>query len=65
MLTLGSEWNVYQPETAALVDAEAALVRDVVERGIPLLGICFGAQVLAHALGGTVSRAATPGDRVV
>ncbi len=46
--------------TAALVAAEAALVRDVVARGIPLLGICFGAQVLAHALGGVVSRAATP-----
>ena len=38
------------------VEAEAALVRDVVGRGVPLLGICFGAQVLAHALGGTVSR---------
>jgi GMP synthase-like glutamine amidotransferase len=60
VVTLGSEWNVYRPETAALVEAEARLVRDVVERGIPLLGICFGAQVLSHALGGTVSRTPTP-----
>ena len=60
VLTLGSEWNVYRPETAALVEAEAALVRDVVERDIPLLAICFGAQVLSHALGGTVSRTDRP-----
>jgi len=60
VLTLGSEWNVYRPETAAWEEAEAALVRDAVERGVPLLGICFGAQVLAHALGGTVSRSSTP-----
>ena len=60
VLTLGSEWNVYRPETAALVAAEAAYVRDVVARRVPLLAICFGAQVLAHALGGTVSRTAEP-----
>lgn len=56
VLTLGSEWNVYRPETAAFVEAEAALVRQVVGGDIPLLAICFGAQVLAHALGGTVTR---------
>jgi GMP synthase-like glutamine amidotransferase len=60
VLTLGSEWNVYRPETTASVAAEASYVRDVVERRIPLLGICFGAQVLSHALGGTVSRAPAP-----
>jgi GMP synthase-like glutamine amidotransferase len=60
VLTLGSEWNVYRPETAVLVEAEAALVRTVFDRGVPLLGICFGAQVAAHAFGGTVSRTPTP-----
>lgn len=60
VLTLGSEWNVYRPEIAAAVEAEAAYVRQVIERGIPLLAICFGAQVLSHALGGTVSRTPAP-----
>jgi GMP synthase-like glutamine amidotransferase len=60
VLTLGSEWNVGRPETAAPVAAEAALVRGVVRRDIPLLAICFGAQVLSHALGGTVSQTPTP-----
>lgn len=60
VLTLGSEWNVYRPETASLVEAEAALVRDVIRRRIPLFAICFGTQVLAHALGGQVTRMAQP-----
>ena len=32
----------------------------IVGRDIPLLAICFGAQVLSHALGGTVSRTDRP-----
>jgi GMP synthase (glutamine-hydrolysing) len=34
--------------------AEAALVRSVVDRGIPLLGICLGHQILCAALGATL-----------
>lgn len=60
VVTLGSVWNVYRDETADLVEAEAALVREVSERGVPLLAICFGGQVVAQALGGAVSRAPTP-----
>ncbi len=60
VLTLGSEWHVYEQETAELAAAEGALVRDVVRRGVPLVAICFGAQVLADALGATASRAPAP-----
>jgi GMP synthase-like glutamine amidotransferase len=60
VLTLGSEWHVGRPETAASVSVEVAYVRDVIARRIPFLGICFGAQVLSHALGGTVSPADRP-----
>lgn len=35
---------------------ERQLIREAVEREIPVLGICFGAQLLAVALGGSVIR---------
>ena len=34
-------------------------MRDVRDAGVPFVGICFGHQLLAHALGGRVARAAT------
>jgi len=60
VLLLGSEWSVYWDEVAGPVAAEAALVRSAHDRGVPLFGICFGSQMVSHALGGTVTRAARP-----
>lgn len=60
VLLLGSEWSVYWPHVAASVDAERALVWAAHARSVPILGICFGAQVVAHALGGAVRRAPVP-----
>lgn len=60
VLLLGSEWSVYWERVADPVRAECALVNDAVERGIPVFAICFGAQVTARALGGTVERARRP-----
>jgi GMP synthase-like glutamine amidotransferase len=39
---------------------EQATLRAAVEAGVPVLGICFGGQALARALGGAVGRAARP-----
>ncbi|MGI9051242.1 MAG: type 1 glutamine amidotransferase [Ilumatobacteraceae bacterium] len=60
ILTLGSEWHAYEPATSEFVEAEAALVRNVVAQGRPLIAICFGAQVLSLALGGQVTRTPAP-----
>ena len=57
VVSLGSEWSVYWDHVAEPVEAECALLRAAHERGVPVLGICFGSQLLAHALGGEVTRA--------
>jgi GMP synthase (glutamine-hydrolysing) len=38
------------------LEAEAALMRSAVAADVPVLGVCLGAQLLAHALGGKVVR---------
>lgn len=60
VLLLGSEWSVYWESVAASVEAESELVRSARDRGVPVLGICFGAQMVSHALGGSVVRASEP-----
>lgn len=42
------------------VRAEIELIGKAVEHDVPVLGLCFGGQVLAHVLGGTIEAAPTP-----
>jgi len=60
VVTLGSEWSVYWPHVAESVAAEAELIRAAHATAVPIFGICYGNQVMAHALGGTVERAREP-----
>jgi GMP synthase-like glutamine amidotransferase len=60
VLSLGSEWSAYWPAVAESVAAEAALIAAAHAQRVPVFAICFGSQVAAQALGGTVFRAATP-----
>ena len=60
VMLMGSEWSVYWSHVAEEVAAELALVRDAHRRRIPIYGICYGAQAIAVALGGTVERAREP-----
>lgn len=54
LLISGSVHSVY--ENSDWMVALARLIRDVHANQVPILGICFGHQILAHALGGQVSR---------
>lgn len=53
-LTTGSRHSVNDDEQW-IRDLEE-LVRDVAEAGIPFVGICFGHQLIAKALGGAVAK---------
>ncbi|MFI6767850.1 type 1 glutamine amidotransferase [Streptomyces sp. NPDC050355] len=53
ILTLGSPWSVTRRN--AWIEAELALLRSAHDAGTPVLGICFGGQMLAAALGGEVA----------
>jgi len=58
LVVLGSTSSVYDPEVQSRwFGRELALLRDADERGIAILGICFGAQALCYAFGGDVRRA--------
>lgn len=57
LVILGAEENVDEVEAHPHLATERTLVRAAVDRGVPVLGICLGAQMLARALGAEVRRA--------
>jgi GMP synthase-like glutamine amidotransferase len=59
VVTLGSE-HAADDDSVPWQAVEQATLRAAVEADVPVLGICFGGQSLARALGGGVRRAARP-----
>jgi GMP synthase-like glutamine amidotransferase len=59
IVLLGATWSVYDTDPArAWIAAELAWLRRADAAGVPVLGICFGAQALATVFGGEVKPAA-------
>ena len=56
VVSLGSEFAAYNTDLPWL-GREQQLLRDAVEADVPVLGVCFGGQLLARALGGEAFRA--------
>ena len=54
LLPLGGVMGATDDQVAPWLVAERALLADATERGIPVLGLCLGAQLLAAATGGRV-----------
>jgi GMP synthase-like glutamine amidotransferase len=52
IVSLGSEFAAFD-DTKVFVTREADLLRDAVEDDVPVLGLCFGGQLLARVLGGS------------
>ncbi len=58
VVSMGSAWSVYDDDTiGAWIHDEVAVLRDAHDAGRGVLGICFGGQALAAALGGEVTAA--------
>jgi GMP synthase-like glutamine amidotransferase len=61
IVMMGAPWSVYDHHTiGSWVLPELAMLRDAYSHQVPVLGLCFGGQLLAAAHGGSVSPAATP-----
>jgi len=60
IVVMGAPWSAYDPRLQGWVGPEVEFVRHHLDRGTPILGICFGAQIMSTSLGGTVSPAARP-----
>jgi GMP synthase-like glutamine amidotransferase len=56
VVALGSDRSVHASPDRWIAD-EIGFLRRAHDAGVPVLGLCFGAQALAAALGGTVARA--------
>jgi len=59
IVPLGARWAVYDERVPWIAD-ESTMVRHALDGGLGVLGVCFGGQLLAHALGGTVARSPQP-----
>lgn len=61
IVSLGAPWSVYDAATiGAWVGTELGFLRGAHDGGVPVLGICFGGQALAAALGGAVELSPQP-----
>jgi GMP synthase-like glutamine amidotransferase len=60
VLSFGSAVHPDQEDDYPWVAEERQLLADLIEQGVPLLGVCLGAQLVAAAAGARVRRAAQP-----
>ena len=64
LIVLGSPASAYDDESTPWLPATRDLLRSAVEDGVPTLGICLGAQLLARACGGEVESPASEGPEL-
>jgi GMP synthase-like glutamine amidotransferase len=58
LVVLGAPWGAWEDERIGnWLTPERAKVLEAHNAGIPILGICFGGQLMARVLGGSVARA--------
>ena len=59
LVILGGPMNVYEEDRYPFLIEEDLFIKEAIQRGKSILGICLGAQLIAKALGAKVSKAST------
>jgi GMP synthase (glutamine-hydrolysing) len=59
-IVFGGAMNVDEEEAHPWLRQEKRFLRELLERGTPMLGVCLGSQLVAEAAGGEVRPAARP-----
>jgi GMP synthase-like glutamine amidotransferase len=60
ILSGGGTADTHQTDQHPWLIHEVALLREAIDRGVPTMGLCLGAQLLTEAAGGTVYRCEPP-----
>ena len=56
IISMGGPMSVYQQAQYPFLTKELSLLREAIKRQKPILGVCLGAQLLAAALGASVTK---------
>ncbi len=57
LLVMGGPMNIYEDAKYPWLPKEKSYIRSAIAAGKPVIGICLGAQLIAHALGAQVTQA--------
>ena len=60
VVSMGGPMNTDQADQFPWIGQEAAFIKAAHEADLPIIGVCLGAQLIAHALGGKVQKMDVP-----
>ena len=56
LIVMGGPMNIHEHDEHPWLVPEKAFIRAAIDRGLPVLGICLGSQLIADVMGGPVTR---------